>query len=98
MVSRNSGFLLGKSSRKNVCTLSLLTCVNTTHVWYLPINRSAGDEKTSSMNIIQETYELSNYLICNFVVFVFIFKRKQTKILDTCSNSKIQKVLLLIVL
>ena len=71
---------LGKLSRKNVCTLSLLTCVNTTHVWYLPINRSADDEKTSSINIIQVTYELNNYLICNFVVFVFIFKRKQTKI------------------
>ena len=88
---------LGKLSRKNVCTLSLLTCVNTTHLWYLPMKRSAHDEKTSSMKIILVTYELSYYLICNFVVFVFIFKRKQTKILDTCSNSKIQKVLLLIV-
>ena len=72
----------GKLSRKNVSTLSLLTCVNTTHVWYLPINRSAHDEKTSSMNIILVTYELNYYLICNFVVFVFIFKRKQTKILS----------------
>ena len=88
---------LGKLSRKNVCTLSLLTCVNTTHVWYLPINRSADDEKTSSVNVIQVTYELNNYLICYFVVFVFIFKRKQKYFQDTCSNSKIQKVLLLIV-
>lgn len=73
---------LSKLFRKYVCTLSLLTCVITTHAQYLPINCSADDEKTSSMNIILVTYELNNYLICNFVVFVFIFKRKQTKILS----------------
>ena len=43
---------------------------------------SANDEKTSSMNIILVTNELNYYLIRNFVVFVFIFKRKQTKILS----------------